>query len=225
MPIDYTKRPGPAQEPPAGGGKISLTKSAPTVSLTKAATGGRLHVNLNWDARASSAQPRGLFSKMTGAATGGGSLDLDLGCLYELANGRKGVVQALGNSFGSLDTEPYVFLDGDDRSGAVSQGENLYVNLVQLSQIRRVLVFAMIYEGAASFEQAQGVVTLTPVSGPAIEVRLDGAGGRSRMCAIALLENAGGELVVRREVNYVQGTQAELDAAYGWGMRWQAGRK
>ncbi|MCW0014676.1 hypothetical protein [Burkholderia pseudomallei] len=56
MPIDYTKRPKPAEEPsgqPAPqGGRISLTKTAPTVSLTKAASGGRLHVNLNWDARA-----------------------------------------------------------------------------------------------------------------------------------------------------------------------------
>ena len=224
MPIDYTKRPKPTGGAPEAGGKISLTKSAPTVSLTKAATGGRLHVNLNWDARAAAPAPRGLFSKALGGG-GGGSLDLDLGCLYELTNGRKGVVQALGNSFGAIDSEPYVFLDGDDRSGAVSQGENLYVNLAHAAQIRRVLVFAMIYEGAASFDQAQGVVTLTPVSGPSIEVRLDGAGGRSRMCAIALLDNTAGELVVRREVNYVQGTQAELDAAYSWGMRWTAGRK
>lgn len=220
MPIDYTKRPK-AEEPPAGGGRISLTKSAPTVSLTKAASGGKLHVNLNWDARAAAPAPRGLFSK----AKGGGSLDLDLGCLYELTDGRKGVVQALGNSFGSLDSAPYVFLDGDDRSGAVSQGENLYVNLAHLADIRRVLVFAMIYEGAASFDDARGLVTLTPASGPTLEVALDGAGGRSRMCAIALLQNTGGQLSVTREVNYVQGTQAELDAAYGWGMRWQAGRK
>lgn len=223
MPIDYTKRPAPAGGGAAqGGGTISLTKSAPSVSLTKAATGGRLHVNLNWDARAAAPAPRGLFSK---APKGGGGLDLDLGCLYELTNGRKGVVQALGNAFGSLDREPFVFLDGDDRSGAVSQGENLYVNLAHAADIRRVLVFAMIYEGAASFEQARGVVTLTPVSGPAVEVALDDAGGSSRMCAIALLDNTGGELVIRREVNYVKGTQAELDSAYGWGMRWTAGSK
>ena len=222
MPIDYTKRPTPTGVAPESGGKISLTKSAPTVSLTKAASGGRLHVNLNWDARASAPAPRGLFAR---APKGGGALDLDLGCLYELSNGRKGVVQALGNAFGSLEQEPFVLLDGDDRSGAVSQGENLYVNLAHAAEIRRVLVFAMIYEGAASFEQARGVVTLTPVSGPAIEVALDGSGGSSRMCAIALLDNTGDGLVVRREVNYVQGTQAELDAAYGWGMRWTAGKK
>lgn len=223
MPIDYTKRPTPTGGAPETGGKISLTKAAPTISLTKAATGGRLHVNLNWDARAAApAAPRGLFSK---APKGGGALDLDLGCLYELTNGRKGVVQALGNAFGSLDEEPYVFLDGDDRSGAVSAGENLYVNLAHAAEIRRVLVFAMIYEGAASFEQARGVVTLTPVSGPAVEVALDDAGGSSRMCAIALIDNTTGALTIRREVTYVRGTQAELDAAYGWGMRWTAGKK
>jgi tellurite resistance protein TerA len=40
-----------------------------------------------------------------------------------------------------------------------------------------------------------------------------------------LLENQGGELVVRREVNYINGGQRALDEAYGWGMRWTTGRK
>ena len=45
------------------------------------------------------------------------------------------------------------------------------------------------------------------------------------MCAIALLENVGGELTVRREVQYIDGGQSALDRAYGWGMKWAAGRK
>ena len=45
------------------------------------------------------------------------------------------------------------------------------------------------------------------------------------MCAIAMIENTGGDLSVRREVRYVRGGQRLLDEAYGWGMRWAAGRK
>jgi tellurite resistance protein TerA len=42
---------------------------------------------------------------------------------------------------------------------------------------------------------------------------------------IAMLENQGGDLVVRREVRYIRGGQADVDAAYGWGMEWARGRK
>jgi len=30
---------------------------------------------------------------------------------------------------------------------------------------------------------------------------------------------------VRREVRYINGSQDELDRAYGWGMKWAPGRK
>ena len=230
MAVDYTKRPssssggGPAPSAPVSLSKVTLTKAAPSVSLTKAATRGRLHVNLNWNARPAAEPQSGGFLKRIKAAAAPG-IDLDLGCLYELTNGKVGVVQALGNAFGNNDGEPYIVLDGDDRSGANSGGENLYLNLEHASRIRRVLVFACIYDGVAAFDQADGVVTIKPSSGPPIEVRLDEGAGGSRMCAIALLENRDGQFSVRREVQYVNGAQDALDRAYGFGLQWQAGRK
>jgi tellurite resistance protein TerA len=235
MGIDYTKRPetppagqgGPA---PAGAGggvslsKVTLTKSAPTVSLSKQGGGGRLHVNLNWNQNPGGGAPQkgGFLKRVLGAASGG--IDLDLAALFELSDGRSGVVQALGDAFGSFDAPPYTVLDADDRTGASVGGENLYVNLAQIAQIRRLLVFAFIYEGAASFDQADAVVTLTPASGAPIEVRLDERAGGARMCAIALLTNTGNDFTVSREVRYVSGHR-ELDQAYGWGLNWTAGRK
>jgi len=62
------------------------------------------------------------------------------------------VVQALGNAFGSLQTPPYGLLDGDGRSGAATAGENLLVNLDQLQQIRRILVFAYSYQGTPAWD-------------------------------------------------------------------------
>src|SRR5438309_660667 len=57
MGIDYTKRPKPADEPPATG-KVILTKAAPTVSLTKqGSAGGLMRVNLNWNARPPASGP------------------------------------------------------------------------------------------------------------------------------------------------------------------------
>jgi tellurite resistance protein TerA len=229
MPIDYTKRPtappaapaAPAPAPPVAG-RVLLTKSAPTVSLTKnASTGGTLRVNLNWDARPPTSGG-GFFRKAPPA------LDLDLGCLWEFSDGTKGVVQALGRAFFAHPKDlrdPIIWLDGDDRSGSVSGGENLFVDLRHADRIRRVLVFALIYEGAANWAAANGIATLYPANGPEVEVRLDDPRDGARVCAVAMIENVGGELVVRREVNYLNGGQRALDEAYGWGMRWAAGRK
>jgi tellurite resistance protein TerA len=222
--VDYTRRPSAPQGgavPPTTGGvsmsKISLTKSAPSVSLTKGrGAGGQMRVNLNWNS--GGGQKRGLFSKST-------AVDLDLGCLWETADGQKGVVQALGNAFGSLHQPPYVLLDGDDRSGANTGGENLIVNLDRLDQIRRVLVFAYIYDGAPNWAAADGVVTLFPQGAAPIEVRLDEHAQGARSCAIALLTNQGGALNIQREIRYLPGVQKDLDNAYGWGMKWRSGSK
>jgi len=232
MGIDYTKRPAaqPAQPAqPAQSGqpvslsKVTLTKSAPSVSLTKQGSStGILRVNLNWNAKPGGSGGGGLFKR---AAP---TLDLDLGCLYEFTDGTKGVVQALGNAFQASPrgvTDPVIRLDGDDRSGTNAEGENLLINLGYANQIKRVLVFALIYQGAANWAAADGVVTLHPASGPQVEVRLDETRDGARICGIALLESKNGELSVRREVNYIDGSQSALDRAYGWGMNWAPGRK
>lgn len=223
--VDYVKRPSTPPAAPAAPAapvslsKVTLTKAAPSVSLAKG-SGGRMRVNLAWDARpAAAAGGGGLFKKLTGGNRG---IDLDLGALWETTDGQKGVVQALGGAFGALDRAPYVLLDGDDRSGG--GGENLTINLDKLPQIRRILLFAFIYDGVPSWDQAGGVVTLFPQGGAPLEILLD-EHGRSRMCALALLENKGGTLAVQREVRYIDGAQDALDRAYGWGMDWTPGRK
>jgi tellurite resistance protein TerA len=221
--MDTDDNAGEGARPPISLSKVQLTKSAPTVSLTKkGGASGTLQVNLNWNARPPGASSGGGLFKRKGS----GGIDLDLGCLYEFNNGKKGVVQALGNSMQDRGGYPetVVWLDGDDRSGSNSAGENLYVNLKQLAGIRRIMVFAFIYEGVPNWAAADGVVTLTPVDGPQIEVRLDETQQGKIMCGIAMLDNSAGELQVRREVRYYSGHQ-ELDAAYGWGMNWQQGRK
>ena len=236
MGIDYTKRPAPPAAPPAAPAaptapppaqvslsKVTLTKSAPKVSLTKqGSASGLLRVNLNWNARPPGQGGGGLFRKAPAA------LDLDLGCLFEFTDGSKGVVQALGNSFTAKPRdarEPVIWLDGDDRSGTNAAGENLFVNLAFANQIKRIMVFALIYEGAANWAAADGVVTLHPANGPEVEVRLDETRDGARICGVAMLESSGGDLSVRREVNYLNGGQRVLDEAYGWGMNWTAGRK
>ncbi|WP_405638494.1 TerD domain-containing protein [Streptomyces sp. NBC_01178] len=208
--------------------KVTLTKSAPSVSLTKqGGTSGALRVNLNWEVRK---QFKGWGAKLGRAVAVHGDLDLDLCALYELADGRKGVVQALGNAFGALDRPPFVHLDGDDRTGAVSSGENMTINLDHKHLLRRVLIFVTIYEGARSFADLHATVTLQPQHGAPIDFSLDECTVPSTVCALALLTHEGGDLTVRREARYLVpdrgvSPQRTIDAAYGWGMNWTPGRK
>jgi tellurite resistance protein TerA len=198
--------------------KVTLTKSEPTVSLTKhGGQRGILRVNLNWNPRPS----RGGFFKRQP------QLDLDLGCLYEFADGSKGVVQALGNAFLAADYSgrQLLSLDGDDRSGNVATGENLTIDLTDPSRIRRLLVFALIYEGAANWAAAKGLVTLIPAGAPPIEVQLDDPRDGARICAIATISEQHGDVTITREVNYIHGVHDALDRVYGWGLRWTPGRK
>ncbi|MGW4109034.1 TerD family protein, partial [Streptomyces sp. NPDC004976] len=209
--------------------KVTLTKAAPSVSLTKqGGTSGSLHVNLNWQVRK---QFSGWAAKLGRPVAMHSDLDLDLCALFELTDGRKGVVQALGNAFGSLHQPPFIHLDGDDRTGAVSTGENLTVNLDQKHQFRRILVFVTIYEGARSFADLHATVTLQPQHGAAIDFSLDECTVPSTVCALALITNTGGgELVVQREARYLVpergvSPQRTVDHVYGWGMNWTPGRK
>ncbi|KVT50510.1 tellurium resistance protein TerA [Burkholderia ubonensis] len=220
--------PSPAPVPPAPPkstvnlSKVTLDKTRSSISLDKPAAGfGEIKVNLNWNRGSGSGSGGGLLGGLFGK---GGSVDLDVGCLFELQDGYKGVVQALGNCFGDLNDEPYIQLMGDDRTGSVAGGEWLHINGKQWSEIKRILVFAFIYEGAPNWKATDGVVTVFVPGQPEIEVRLNEEGGRHGMCAIALLENVGGAVKVTRQVDFHRGHD-DMDRAYGWGMRWRAGSK
>ncbi|MFJ4276732.1 TerD family protein [Streptomyces massasporeus] len=229
-PMPRTAPPPPPAAPPAPVRltKVTLTKASPSVSLTKqGGTSGALHVNLNWEVRK---QFSGWSSKFGRPTAMHSDLDLDLCALYELNDGSKGVVQALGNSFGALHQPPYIHLDGDDRTGAVTTGENLTVNLDHKNAFRRILVFVTIYEGARSFADLHASVTLRPQHGAPIEFSLDECTVPSLVCALALITNTGGDLIVQREARYLVpdrgvSPQRTVDHAYGWGMNWTPGRK
>ncbi|MGW7088224.1 TerD family protein [Streptomyces sp. NPDC054871] len=226
--------PPSAQTPAAPAGqpvrlsKVTLTKDAPSVSLKKqGGTSGAMRVNLNWEVRK---QFKGWASKLGRAVAMHADLDLDLCALYELADGRKGVVQALGNAFGALDQPPYLLLDGDDRTGAVSSGENLTVNLNHINDFKRIVIFVTIYEGARSFADLNATVTLQPQHGASIDFSLDECTVPSTVCALALITNNNGDLFVQREARYLVpergvSPQRTIDYAYGWGMNWTPGRK
>ena len=191
-------------------GAVILQKGQ-KVNLSKG--NGEILINLNW-----SRPERSGWGRQNG-------IDLDLGCLYELWDGRKGTVQALGNAFGSLINPPYISLDGDDRTGTSTDGENLRVNSAMIPQIKRILVYTFIYEGAVNWREAKGIVTVKCPGSKDIIVKMDEYGSNLAMCGIALLENRDGHsLSMEKVVRFFDGHR-DLDAAFGWGLRWVVGSK
>lgn len=191
------------------GQKVSLKKGASSAGL------GEILVNLNWNAK-----PKGFLAGLLSSG-----IDLDLGCLFELKDGNKGAVQALGNAFGSLNRPPFIALDGDDRTGAAAAGENLRINGNEIKNIQRILVYTFIYEGVANWKQADATVTLKYPGAEDLVVKMDTFNSSNKMCGLVLLENVNDETFsVEKIVQFYQGHE-DLDRAFGWGLRWRAGRK
>jgi tellurite resistance protein TerA len=225
--------PAPAARP-VSLSKVTLEKRGDKVSLDKRGSKGfgRIHVNLNWHQNTGAAPAparTGFLAKLTGAAAASTGVDLDLGCMYEMSDGRAGLVQALGNAWGDVDRPPYIKLEGDDRTGQLTGGENLFINGDHFSEIRRALIFAFIYKGAPNWAATDGVVTIHMADQAPIEVRLD-QGGNQTMCAIAMIENVGGSLQVTKLAEYFaqQGKESAhqlMDRRFGFGLRWTTGKK
>lgn len=220
-----TPPPTPAPTPaptakPINLSKVSLTKEKPVISLTKRDDFGEIRVNLNWH-RGGGSAPKGFLQGIFNSNKG---IDLDLGAFVELNDGSRGVIQALGGNFGSYHSKPYVQLQGDDRTGDVSDGEWLHINGREWKHVKEVLVFAFIYEGVPSWVNTDGTVTIhVPGQGP-IETLLNDGNDRKNMCAIARLVNEAGSIKVERINRYFSGHK-EMDEALGWGFSWKAGSK
>lgn len=190
--------------------KINLDKSENAESL-------RVHVNLDWEELKK--KEGGFFKKIFGSKS---SPDLDLGCMYEMTNGQKGVIQPLGGNFGSKINSPYIFLDKDDRTGSSSDGENMY--LFRADSIKKVMFFSFIYEGADDFQSVRGRMFFKISNGEEVYLELNNPDGNRSFCAAALIQNIDSQITIVKEEKYFGDHQA-ADAHYGFGFRWQYGNK
>ncbi len=220
--LDMSRRktaPAPTPTPqaaPLNLSKISLTKNDKTINLKKDdGRFGKIRVNLNWNQRKRKSGLLGLGST---------AIDLDLGAFVEDIHGNITAVQALGNTFGDYEYFPYVKLLGDDRTGAVTDGEWIDINGSMWPEIHRILIYAFIYEGTANWAETDGIVRIMVPGQPEIEVKMNEFGSSYGVCAVAYLENKGGQIKVSREVTFHRGHRY-MDDHYGFGMSWRAGSK
>lgn len=222
-----TPPPIPAAAPPSPSvnlSKITLTKNQSSINLQKKDDFGKISINLNWNQRPDNSEmpKKGRLSDLFKQHSKG--IDLDVGAMIHLKNGKKTLIQALGKRFGSLNTAPYVLLREDDRTGQSMDGEWLDINGAQWAQIEEVFIFAFIYDGVPNWAQTDGVVTMHVPGQPPIETRLTEGANAKPMCAIARLVNKQGSINVER-INQYFGGHKDMDQAFGWGFSWQKARK
>jgi len=209
--------------------KVTLEKQGDThkFDLTKkgANASKEIVINLNWN------QKTGLWAKLTNS-----SIDLDLGCFYQLADGTKAAIDGLQFSHnrggsrnqvtkqGCFTQAPWIWHSGDDRDGKDAQGENILVNPAGLTDFKRIIVYCFIYEGAVKWAETDAVVTVKVPDNPDVVVEMGKQGSNQKFCAIAEISFSANTMTVKKLVSFHNG-HSDCDKTYGIGMTYRPGTK
>lgn len=152
-------------------------------------------------------------------------VDLDLGCLYELQDGTRGVVQAFGKRFGDYEDVPYILHSGDERVGKKEgPDESLTINGSEWDKIKRLIVYVYIYKGAAKWAETRPQIHIDVPGEKDLIVTLGAYDENLELCVIGELENVRGGIKLTNRSEYFPG-HAEMDRAYGFGLEWVDGKK
>lgn len=211
--------------------KITLEKKGDSHFIDLSKKGNpitqEININLNW----SKGTKKGIFGSLFSK-----DIDLDLGCFYELNNGEKTVIDGLqfsGGRGGTKDrltrqgryvAEPWIWHTGDDRGASSGSGENIIVNPAGLKDLKRMVIYCFIYEGAARWQETNGVVTVKVPGNAEIEVQMGAQSSHNKFCAIAEILFSQNSITVKKLVTF-HTSHGDCDKAYRWGMQWTAGSK
>jgi len=179
-------------------------------------------IGVAWDNR--KVEESGFFGKIFKKIRKIG-VDLDIGCMYELQDGTRGSVQAFGEKFGNLDEPPYIALSGDERTGD-AEGHDEYILITgdRWKEIKRLLVYIYIYDGALSWSDIKPQVVVDVPGENDLYVTLNAHDNKLDLCAVAELENVRGGIKLTNCTEYFPGHE-EMDRAYGYGLSWEDGKK
>lgn len=198
--------------------RINLEKGSPSFS-------GEIVINLNWS-------KGGLFKKMFGHP-----VDLDLGCFYELRDGKKMLIDGLqfsrgrgGNRHqvtlqGCYDQKPYIWHKGDDRGTGASSGETILINPKGVNEIKRIIVYTFIFEGVANWAATNAVVTVKVPGNEDVIVEMGHQTSEKKFCAIAELNFAGDNSITVKKLVTFHERHSDCDRHYGWGFKYSFGSK
>lgn len=186
---------------------------------------GEIVINLDWN-------KGGFFKNLFGNA-----VDLDLGCFYEMHDGKKMLIDGLQFSHGRggdrhhvtrqgcYDHAPYIWHQGDDRGGGASSGEIILVNPNGVSQIKRIIVYTFIYEGVAKWSETNAVVKVKIPGSDDVIVKMGQQSSTKRFCAIAQLDFGTDNSITVKKLVTFHDSHSDCDKVYSWGFNYSPGSK
>ncbi|PZP56018.1 MAG: Tellurium resistance protein TerA [Micavibrio aeruginosavorus] len=183
---------------------------------------GAITVAASWDTQVKDVGSK--IGKLLGLKAKG-DIDLDLGCLYELHDGHRGAVQCFGKLHGNFNDKPYLSLSEDEQTGD-KQGDDewIRINGAKWSEIKRLLVYVYIYEGASNWGEFQPQIQIRIPNEKPMVVTIGSPNDDMDICAVAGIENVRNGIKLTNYTEYFPG-QAEMDRAFGFGIEWDEGKK
>lgn len=170
-------------------------------------------------------QAKGLLRKFLKKKILKKGVDLDLGCLYRKKNGLRGGLQAFGNQHGALESDPYIALSSDERTGdREGPDETILIKGAQWDTFERILLYVYIYQGAENWQTVRPQIQVKVPGEQPMVVTLNTAKTAMAVCAVAMLENVRGGIKLTSCLEYFPGHQS-MDRAFGFGLEWEAGSK
>jgi uncharacterized protein involved in tellurium resistance len=149
--------------------------------------------------------------------------DVQLGCFWQAGDRSAGVMQTLGNAISAPGVQgPRQVLRLGRRDER--EGQTIFVDLAGLAEFRRFFVFAYGLHGSPEWEALRPELEVTAPSGEHLTIRLGPAPQGARICVIASFHVSAGDLVIRRENEYLEGLQADAAPRYGWMLDWNPDR-
>lgn len=145
--------------------------------------------------------------------------DLQLGCLWQAGDRSAGVLQTVSNSIsapGAGVHRQVLRLGRRDEH----EGQTIFADLVGLATFRRFFVFAYGLHGTPEWDKLRPILTVTAPTGEELTIRLGDASPSARICVVASFHMVSGDLIIRRENDYLEGLQADVAARYGWALEW-----
>lgn len=183
---------------------------------------GEIYIGCAWHLR--QVKNVSFFGKLLGL-TRSVQVDLDLGCMYELQDGSKGALQAFGEEDGNFDTAPFIHLSHDERSGAAEgDDEFMLINGAAWQNIKRVVIYAYIYDGAIDWSRVRPEICVKIPGNNSLSVKPQVHLQNLSVVAICLIENIRNGFKLTNLTEYFPG-QPEMDRAYGFGLQWDDGAK
>jgi uncharacterized protein involved in tellurium resistance len=145
--------------------------------------------------------------------------DLHLGALWQADDQAAGVMQTLGGTIsapGSAGPRQVLRLGRRDER----EGQTIFVDLATLPTFRRFFVFVYGQHGSPEWASLRPVLTVLAPSGEQVTMRTGDAPASARVCVLASFHVVQGDLILRRENDFLEGTQAEAAQRYGWTLDW-----